>query len=290
MSALPWWRTDTYDEDTAVPAAAYSSSAGPAGASRLVRAWKDGTTDPGWGLWRQDEGAESQGFMWKYKHAVFRTSPIVHGYSNGRWNFAFVMRSVRLVCIDIDGKNGGLEHAKQARDAAAHAGRDQQERRRLPPVLRHVRGRRGIHVKGYAQFADRIGLEQGVDLRATGCVYHHPQQRWNGREIVELPAHLKTRLTAPHAAGRGAHVLDREDDRGTGSGGDRIMHDALMDDLKKPIPAGRRNNTLFAIGDQMKMAQVPDWESQVYDRAIQLGLDDEEASKLVLNIRKYGDV
>ena len=35
--------------------------------------------------------------------------------------------------------------------------------------------------KGYGLLGDRIGIEQGVDIRATGCVYHHPQQRWNDR-------------------------------------------------------------------------------------------------------------
>ena len=62
---------------------------------------------------------------------------------------------------------------------------------------------------------------------------------------------------------------------------------ALIEDLKKPIPQGKRNNTLFAIGSQMATAQVPDWETLVFDRAVEVGLDNNEAHKLVDNIGKY---
>lgn len=285
MSALPWWRTDTYDDNTAVPAS-LPPYGGPAGIA-LVRAWKDGKTDPGWGLVRPGE-PESQAFIWKYEHAAFRADPIVHGHSQGRWNFAFVMRSVRLVCIDIDGKNGGLEHAGRLG--------------MLPYTLAETsKSGDGYHLfyatsedewdpdRGYAMFQDRISLEQGVDLRATGCVYHHQQQRWNGREIVELPAHLKTRLTAHSqaAAARTSAIvktIDNQDPEEI-----LLMHDALLDDLKKPIPAGRRNNTLFAIGVQLRLAAVPDWENLLSDRATQVGLDTEEAAKLVANVDRYGD-
>jgi len=227
--------------------------------------------------------------MWKYEHSAFRMAPIVHNFNNGYCPaFAFVMRSVRLVCIDIDGKNGGLIHAGKLG--------------MLPLTLAETsKSGDGYHlfyatsedewdpVKGYATYSDRIGLEQGVDLRATGCVYHYPQQRWNGREIVELPDHLKKRLAAHSqaAAARTSSIVKTIETQDTEE--ILLMQDALTDDLKKPIPAGRRNTTLFAIGNQMKIAQVPQWEKQVYDRATDVGLDDEEATKLVTNIRRYGD-
>lgn len=286
MTSLPWWRTDTYDNITAVPPAIAELS-GPHGVA-LVRAWKNGTTDPGWGLWRGDEGTETQGFMWKYNRSAFRMEPIIHGYGQSRWNFAFVMRALRLVCIDIDGKNGGLEHAGRLG--------------MLPYTLAETsKSGDGYHlwyatnddqwdpVTGYAQFQDRIALEQGVDLRATGCVYHHPQQRWNERPIVELPAHLKTRLTAHSqaAVARATAItktLENEDPEEV-----VLMQDALLDDLKKPIPAGRRNNTLFAVGVQLRLAQVDSWDQLLFDRALDVGLDHEEARKLVANVEKYGD-
>ena len=51
---------------------------------------------------------------------------------------------------------------------------------------------------------------------------------------------------------------------------------------------GKRNNTLFAIGTKMKLAQVPNWGQLVHDRALEVGLDIEEADKLLNNIIKYG--
>jgi hypothetical protein len=278
--------TDTYDIITAVPPA-MEEHAGPQGVA-LVRAWRDGKTDPGWGLWRPGQGSETNGFMWKYEHGAFRKAPIVHGYGQARWNFAFVMRSMRLVCIDIDGKNGGLEHAGRLG--------------MLPYTLAETsKSGDGYHlfyttsedewdpVTGFAQFQDRISLEQGVDFRATGCVYHHPQQRWNLREIAELPPHLKTRLTAHSqaAAARTSSIVKTVENQDPEE--IILMHDALLDDLKKPIPAGRRNNTLFAIGVQLRTGMVPSWDQLLFDRALDVGLDHEEARKLVSNVERYGD-
>ena len=57
------------------------------------------------------DGAD--GFMPRYLRGVFNSRRVVYGYERGKWAYAFVMRSMRLVCVDIDGKNGGLEHAKK---------------------------------------------------------------------------------------------------------------------------------------------------------------------------------
>ena len=282
----PWWMTDQYGGVEAVPPE-FNDYAGPEGVA-LVRAYRDGKTDPGWGLWRPGSGAESAAFMWKYEHLAFRPDPIVYGFSNGRWNFAFVMRALRLVCIDIDGKNGGLTHVGKLG--------------MLPYTLAETsKSGDGYHlfyatsedvwspVEGFAQFQDRIGLEQGVDFRATGCVYHHPPQRWNGRSIAELPAHLKKRLTAhtQAAAARMSSIVKTMDNQDPEE--IALMHDALMDDLKKQIPAGRRNNTLFAVGVQLRLAQVDEWDQLLFDRALDVGLDHNEARKLVANVERYGD-
>lgn len=69
-----------------------------------------------------------------------------------------------------------------------------------------------------------------------------------------------------------------------------MMQDSLITDLNQPIPAGRRNTTLFAIGTQMKQAQVSNWGQLLHDRALAVGLDIEEADKLLNNITKYGGV
>jgi hypothetical protein len=184
MTSKPWWRSDSYDDDTAVPEV-IRQQAGPNGLA-LVRAWPSGITDKGWGL--LPPKGETDGFMPRYTRNEFLDKKILHGYARGLWAFAFIMRAVRLVCIDIDGKNGGLEHAK--------------ELGMLPPTLAETsKSGDGYHLfylvdetwdeqKGFAKLSDRIGIVQGVDVRATGCVYHYDAQRWNQRQLAMLPVHL----------------------------------------------------------------------------------------------------
>ena len=281
MTALPWWQTDTYSDPTAVPES-FPAHAGPRGIA-LVRAWNDGRTDRGWGLRATDK---SPGFMKSYMANKFRSDIITFGFESGRWNFAFIMRSLRMVCIDIDGKNGGLINAGKLG--------------MLPHTLSETsKSGEGFHLfylvsddqwdtdTGFAMFNDRIGLEQGVDIRAVGCVYHYKQQRWNDRQLVELPQHLKDRLTkdkqrASSSAETIIQTLDAGDPTEVA-----MMQDNLITNLNQPIPAGRRNTTLFAIGTQMKQAQVPNWGQLVHDRALAVGLDLEEADKLLSNIQRY---
>lgn len=277
----PWWLSDTYDHDYAVPVQ-FEAEAGLEGPA-LVRVWNDGKTDMGWGL------TDKQGrptFIPLYKRKRFHTKPILVGYDLNKWAFAFVMRSMRVVCIDIDGKNGGIEHA-------ASLGM-------LPPTLAETsKSGDGYHLfykvsddqwdpdAGFAMYGDRIGIEQGVDFRGTGCVYHYPSQRWNGRNLAELPMRIKDRLLA-HQQRKAASAavivktLELEDPEEV-----LIMQADLLQDLKKPIPAGRRNNTLFAIGQQLKLAQIPDWDTHLHARALAVGLDQDEADKLVSNVRRY---
>ena len=66
-----------------------------------------------------------------------------------------------------------------------------------------------------------------------------------------------------------------------------IMQYELLEELKKPIKSGLRNNTLFAIGSKLKQAQVPDWEKHVEQRGVEVGLDDEEIDRLLANINRY---
>lgn len=281
-SSARWWRTDAYAIDEAMPSI-FEELAGPKGVA-LVKAWPSGITDPGWGL--QPPKDSTEGFMPRYIRGEFNPRRVLHGFGKRLWNFAFIMRSVRLVCIDIDGKNGGLEHAKRLG--------------MLPPTLAETsKSGDGYHLfylveeewdeqKGYGLLADRIGIEQGVDIRATGCVYHYPQQRWNDRAPVLLPDHLKDlllhreqKITAETE--RITKVLTDADPMEV-----LMMHDELLSDLSKPIQAGKRNNTLFAIGTKMHQAQVPDWDTVLRQRAHQSGLDSDETDKLVANIQRYG--
>ncbi len=279
MTAQHWWMTDQYVIDQAVPEQ-FTELAGPGGIA-LVRAWSNGKTDPGWGM------SSTPNFMENYTANKFRLRQVVFGYERGKWAFAFVMRSMKLVCLDIDGKNGGLLHAGKLG--------------MLPKTLAETsKSGDGYHLfyatsadvwddkLGFAQFSDRIGLEQGVDLRSVGCVYHYPQQRWNKQPIAELPQHLADRLSirAQQTSATTDEIiklLNAEDPLEVA-----LMQNKMIEDLNKPIPAGRRNTTLFAIGSQMCLAKVPFWDELVRRRAVSVGLDADEADKLVDNIIKYG--
>jgi hypothetical protein len=279
-----WWRDNpNYTIDTPIPDS-FLPLAGPHGVA-IVRSWDDGKTDKGWGL--QAKKPDDPTFMEQYKGERFAPKRTLVGYERGAWNFAFIMRSMRLVCIDIDGKNGGLEHAVRLSP--------------FPHTLAETsKSGDGYHLfyvtpddvwddeLGFGGYSDRIGIEQGVDIRGTGCVYHYPTQRWNGHPIAMLPEHLARRLkqSTQKIQARTAEItttlLTGEDHEVL------MMKEALLDDLKKPIPAGRRNNTLFALGSQMKTAEIENWQDTVHARAIEVGLSSDEADKLVSNIENYG--
>lgn len=279
-TSQPWWRTDDYSNDVALPDLV-TDQAGPHGVA-LVKVWASGKTDEGWGL----EGKEGKpGFMALYPKLAFAERKALYGYERDRWAFAIVMRSVRMVCIDIDGKNGGLEHARRLGA--------------LPPTLAETsKSGNGYHLfylvddewddeVGFAALSDHIGIEQGVDIRSVGCVFHHKQQQWNWRPPVPLPNHLKELMLArkqrtEHQQTRITKVIQSGDEMET-----IMLHDELTSDLAKPIAQGKRNTTLFAIGQKMKQAGVPDWEAKVGDRATQVGLDADEVDQLVRNIQRY---
>ena len=276
FSSKPWWRTDSYDREAELGRLDQEEYWGPNGAA-LVPLWDNGTTWQGWGR---------DTFMDQYNKNAFSATRVLFGYNKKRWNFAFVMRSARLVCIDIDGKNGGFDHASELGF--------------LPPTAAETsKSGNGYHLfylvddewddkEGFARFKDHIGIVTGVDIRGTGCVYHYPSQRWNNRMPVMIPIALRDRLLQKvmrqqQQAAVISKTLELEPEEVA------IMHDELITELAKPIPAGKRNNTLFAIGSKLKAAQVDDWQDKVRNRADEVGLDEDEVDKLVNNIERYGE-
>lgn len=281
-TSLPWWRTDVYDEESPL-LPAFDDLAGARGVA-LVRAWPDGRTDQGWGLTGPKTQPE-RGFMPRYLDGDFLKAKALHGYERDRWAFAIVMRSVRMVCIDIDGKNGGLEHAVRLGV--------------LPPTMAETsKSGNGYHLfyevddtwdvdRGYDALSDHIGIEQGVDIRSVGCVYHHKQQRWNSRGVAKLPDFMLDLLLARRqrqeaAAARITSVTAGGDDLEV-----LLLHDELKGDLGRPIPDGKRNTTLFAIGQKMKQSGYFEWEQAISDRADEVGLDGDEIALLLRNIGRY---
>lgn len=282
LTSAPWWRTDIYTNGTPVPED-LESYAGPNGVA-LVKTWPDGRTQQGWGLQPSKKNPDAH-FIKCYADGEFNARRVLYGFAHDRWNFAIVMRSVNLLAIDIDGKNGGFDHAKNLG--------------LLPPTLAEVsKSGDGYHllywtrdqwdpVKGFGVYDDHIGIEQGVDIRSVGCLYHYAQQRWNYRDIAPLPDHLGDIMRARHqrrvaANDRIIKVIQNGDPVEQ-----LMLHDELVTSLKKPIQQGNRNNTLFAIGQKMKDAALPDWQDHISERAHQVGLDDQEIDKLVKNIETY---
>jgi hypothetical protein len=272
----PWWMTDTYDIDSTVLSDLYDVA--------TVKVNRDGSTQPGWGLVGKDDGP---GFMVNYNSGRFNQRVTAFAYLKRQAPFAYVMRSVPFICIDVDGKNGGFENMPQLGE--------------LPPTLAETsKSGNGYHLfyfvdepwddaTGYGRYDDIIGIAKGIDIRATGCVYHYPTQRWNNRGIAPLPDFLADRLRekkekreASRALAESVKEMDVDDVL-------VLQHNIEAELAKVSSTAGSRNNTLFAIGSQMKNAGVDDWETKVHDRALAVGLSAGEAEKLVNNIAAYGN-
>ena len=274
MSFTPWYQKQTYDRKEAPE---LFEAAGPCGPAIVSILDKVGRTTSGWG---RDE------FMTNYKAGKFSYDRQMKIIENKKYDgYAIVMRSLPLICIDIDGKNGGLEGVRALG--------------LLPATLAEIsKSGNGYHLfyqvpdswdsqYGFNALPDVIGLQPGVDVRSTGCVYHYPQQRWNRhRPIVCLPDFLEDiilqRSIRRSESGRVITETLKGDPADIA-----ILHDELREELLKPIRKGRRNTTLFALGCKMVTAQVPDWDASIVSRGDALGMDSEELEKIVENVRRY---
>lgn len=275
LPSKPWWRTDKYDVSDPLPEDLKQLSPhGPA----LVNVYADGRTQPGWG---------ADNFMDNYLDKKFAYRTKLFQFKQKNTPFAIVMRSVNAICIDIDGKNGGFDHVGSLGF--------------LPPTLAEKsKSGNGYHLfyelddewdeqLGFDTISDAIGIVEGVDLRATGCVYHYPQQKWNGRKMIPLPEHLKKSLTVKKMSrlaqtDRIVKILEGGDEMDIA-----MLHAELERDLEKDIPDGKRNNTLFAIGSKLFTAGHEKWDELITARAIEVGIDTYEIEKLVSNIPKYAE-
>ena len=283
ISQKKWWETDAYLSEHPIPTE-LDRVAGPSGLA-LVKVHSNGTTQTGWGEAPPKNDVQGGGFIQRYGRGEFSPNRAMYSYINKDTPFAFVMRSMRAMCVDIDGKNGGIESARRLGP--------------LPATLAEIsKSGTGFHLfyetpeewlddKGFSLIPDQIGITQGVDIRGTGCVYHYHAQRWNTRELAPLPEWLKDRLLEKQARREASKVAMQK--ISTLDEMERLMaHDELFDELAKPIKAGTRNTTLFAIGAKLMQAGVDDWEKRIQERALALGLDLAEIEKILENIARYG--
>lgn len=284
---MTWYENDASFDREDFLLLPFVEEEGPHGVA-LVDVYASGRTTPGWGL----QGANGKpGFMVNYAAKKFWPRPRLIDLQRHHRAYAIVMRSVNIIALDIDRHtdDGGADGFK----AAAKLD--------LPVTLAQTsKSGAGRHLfyrtdeiwddeLGFGHWDDVIGLKPGIDVRAVGCIYHYASQRWNREPLADLPDELHDLLEARKAKKEEVERILRSATSDDITDEERlIMHDTLIQELNKPIDTGKRNVTLFAIGTKMKTAGVPDWEARLHQRALDVGLPDAEAAKLVSNVQKYG--
>jgi len=260
---------------------------GPKGLA-LVDVFSEGATTPGWGL---SPTEKHDGFIREYERGRFVARPRVKRFTEKDAPFAFVMRSMNAIAIDIDRHldGGGADGFRGIRQLGIE----------LPETMAETsKSGAGRHLfyrtdetwqpdTGFGGHGDVIGFAPGVDVRSVGCVYHYPSQRWNDlpmapapQELLELLELHTARKLARSNALTAAAVGDLDDTETL------IMHDQLITQLAQPIKAGKRNVTLYAIGRDMHLAAVPDWQDKIRARGDEIGLDAAEVEKIIANASK----
>lgn len=231
-------------------------------------------------------GWSKKDFMTNYTEGKFAPKGYLRRFQYGR-AFGFIMRALPLVCIDIDGKNNGLVAARVLQ---------------LPPTLaERSKSGNGYHLfyrlpnaswddqYGYAEYGDTNGLVPGVDVRGVGIVYHYPGQRWNTRAPALLSPGMTRLLDAREHSrkvreennlARRQEALDPEDRV--------IFQEELLEQLARPLPSGMRNSGLYAWGCRAD-GILPTWEADLTARARQIDLDEDEITRIITNVRKYGN-
>jgi len=243
----------------------------------------DPKTQPGWGL----VGSNGKpGFMENYSARKFDKTTALYQFKTHGSPFALVMRSVQAVCVDIDGKNGGFESVRQGKLGI------------LPPTLaERSKSGNGVHLfyatdepwhssEGFNQFRDMIGVAPGVDIRATGCVYHYAGQAWHDSftALAPVPAELNQILTAAKTA----PLMTRAVVAGYTTEEHELAVINATSDLHAANPApGTRNTTLFALGCKLSALDIPDWEVALFAKATAVGLDPVESRKIISNVIRY---
>jgi hypothetical protein len=245
------------------------------GTLSLIRVYSKGGTETGWGAKDWAEQREA---------GRFDPDRSVRYFEKYQQPFAFVMRSIPFVCIDVDGKNNGQAFTNMLQLPETLAERSKSGNGWH--LIYRVPGAAFDSKRGFAEMEDHNGVLPGIDVRGTGAMFHYPNQQWNRTKAADLPMSLyallenaqrirhNARLTAGGTLGLSEDELV-------------IVHDRLATQLAMRAPVGTRNQRLYAIGTQMFASNYPDWEMQIRLRGEQLGLDVDEVEQILENIIKY---
>lgn len=268
---MEWFQSGGYNVSSPVP-----DEFADYGTLSLVRVGSGGKPESGWG---------AKDFVTNREAGRFAVERSVSAFRKFKQPFAFVMRSIPHVCVDIDGKNGGIQTAQVLK---------------LPPTLAETsKSGNGYHLFyripmakwhpkfGYDDVEDHNGIIPGVDIRGTGLVYHHENQRWNSASIAMLPMSLYGLLTRAKEI-RHSAKLTRSGTESLDPDELVIVHDGLAAHLAQPARVGTRNQRLYAVGAQMYAAGYPDWDTALTLRGEELGLGVSEVERIIENIIKYG--
>ncbi|QGH78643.1 DNA primase/polymerase [Microbacterium phage Wesak] len=242
----------------------------------LIRLYPNGKTQSGWNV---------KEYMENHDRGAFKPRRALKYYDRYGMPFGMVMRSVPLVGIDIDGKNGGVETSGALRLTRSLA--ETSKSGNGYHVVYSVPYTQWHETRGYDELPDIIGLLPGVDIKGTGILFHFPSQKWNKLPIAPLPQSL-FELISNARDSRRLRRLSRATSKTDIDPDDLvIIHDQLKTELNGRFVKGGRNQKLFAIGAQMRTAGYPNWEQALYDRGLEIGLDLDEITSVINNIESY---
>lgn len=239
----------------------------------LVRVGDEGKTQAGW---------SKEQFMKNYTKGFFKPDRILREFATEGYPFALLMRSLPMICVDIDGKNGGIQASRilslpETLAETSKGGNGYHLFYRVPEEVWHFN-------YGYNEFPDANALIPGVDIRSIGVVYHHPQQRWNALDPAPLPNTVRKLLNQK----KQQQAIEKERREAPLSGSDlAIAQEQVLESLARKIPSGKRNTTLYAIGCAMLTYQIKNWEDLLMARGTQLGMDQGELRSIVNHVKQY---
>lgn len=228
-------------------------------------------TQPGWGFER---------FMKNYVRNFFGDHKIEEGEP-----FAFVMRSLQLLVIDIDGKNDGYKEAAKLD---------------LPPTLAETsKSGNGHHLfytypdtwhelEGFGGQPDRVGMWPGIDVKSTGVVYHHPHQRFNDKPIVSLPDSVWDKLVQRNERDAQLRVTPEQAAEMTDEDL-KFKRDVLLIELSKHRTDGR-DTSLWRIGASLLNLGVDEqyMAEKILAAGLKWGVDEDVINgKIIPNIINY---